>query len=153
MPSGVRPHGANCGCGCRDAHERERVSSSSSAGSENRGVVFMGPNDVQVKDILFPKLSSTRPTLRWCRTAKRKCEHGVILKVVTTNICGSDQHMVRGRTSLPGGHMVWATKLPVKSSKSGKASVYQERRGVRCRLTSQRRCDNCRRGHTGICLN
>jgi hypothetical protein len=29
----------------------------------------------------------------------RKCEHGVILKVVTTNICCSDQHMVRGRTT------------------------------------------------------
>jgi hypothetical protein len=26
-------------------------------------------------------------------------EHGVILKVVSTNICGSDQHMVRGRTT------------------------------------------------------
>jgi glutathione-independent formaldehyde dehydrogenase len=23
----------------------------------------------------------------------RKCDHGVILKVVSTNICGSDQHM------------------------------------------------------------
>jgi len=31
---------------------------------------------------------------------------GAILKIVTTNICDSDQHMVRGRTSLPGGHMV-----------------------------------------------
>ncbi len=29
--------------------------------------------------------------------------HGVILKVVTTNICGSDQHMVRGRTTAPPG--------------------------------------------------
>ena len=57
MPSGVRPHGANCGCGCRDASTNGRgFSSSSSAGSENRGVVFMGPNDVQVKDIPFPKL-------------------------------------------------------------------------------------------------
>lgn len=28
------------------------------------------------------------------------------MQVVSTNICGSDQHMVRGRTSLPGGHMV-----------------------------------------------
>src|SRR5699024_4173997 len=26
-----------------------------------------------------------------------------ILKVVTTNICGSDQHMVRGRTTAPSG--------------------------------------------------
>jgi threonine dehydrogenase-like Zn-dependent dehydrogenase len=24
----------------------------------------------------------------------RKCDHGVILKIVSTNICGSDQHMV-----------------------------------------------------------
>ena len=29
--------------------------------------------------------------------------HGVILKIVTTNICGSDQHMVRGRTTAPQG--------------------------------------------------
>ena len=107
MPSGV-PHGANCGCGCRDASTNGRgFSSSSSAGSENRGVVFMGPNDVQVKDIPFPKLeldSTNSPVVS--ERQKRKCEHGVILKVVTTNICGSDQHMVRGRTSLPGGHMV-----------------------------------------------
>ena len=33
----------------------------------------------------------------------RKCEHGVILKIVSTNICGSDQHMVRGRTTAPEG--------------------------------------------------
>ena len=33
----------------------------------------------------------------------RKINHGVILKVVVTNICGSDQHMVRGRTTAPAG--------------------------------------------------
>ena len=33
----------------------------------------------------------------------RKADHGVILKVVSTNICGSDQHMVRGRTTAPVG--------------------------------------------------
>ena len=36
--------------------------------------------------------------------------HGVILKVISTNICGSDQHMVRGRTTaMPGlvlGHEI-----------------------------------------------
>lgn len=37
------------------------------------------------------------------RLTKRKMEHAVILKVVATNICGSDQHMVRGRTSAPVG--------------------------------------------------
>jgi threonine dehydrogenase-like Zn-dependent dehydrogenase len=36
----------------------------------------------------------------------RKCEHGVILKVTTTNICGSDQHMVRGRTTAEPGFVL-----------------------------------------------
>ena len=34
---------------------------------------------------------------------KKKAPHAVILKLVTTNICGSDQHMVRGRTTAPVG--------------------------------------------------
>ena len=29
--------------------------------------------------------------------------HAVIFKIVSTNICGSDQHMVRGRTTAPAG--------------------------------------------------
>ena len=40
----------------------------------------------------------------------RACPHGAILKVVSTNICGSDQHMVRGGTTapaeLPLGHEI-----------------------------------------------
>jgi len=48
---------------------------------------------VEVRPIAFPKLS----------LGSRKCEHGVILKTVSTNICGSDQHMVRGRTTAPVG--------------------------------------------------
>jgi glutathione-independent formaldehyde dehydrogenase len=59
----------------------------------NRGVVYMGPGKVEVQSIDFPKLA----------LGDRKCEHGVILKIVTTNICGSDQHMVRGRTTAPQG--------------------------------------------------
>ena len=59
----------------------------------NRGVVYMGPGKVEVQSIDFPKLA----------LGSRKCEHGVILKIVSTNICGSDQHMVRGRTTAPQG--------------------------------------------------
>jgi threonine dehydrogenase-like Zn-dependent dehydrogenase len=33
----------------------------------------------------------------------RRTPHGAILKNVATNICGSDQHMVRGRTTAPEG--------------------------------------------------
>src|SRR5450432_3413240 len=62
--------------------------------SRNRGVVYTKPGEVQVQDIADPKLEDPRG---------RKIEHGVILRVVSTNICGSDQHMVRGRTSAPPG--------------------------------------------------
>src|SRR2546425_4996897 len=61
--------------------------------ASNRGVAYMGPGKVEVQTIDFPKLEM----------GTRKCQHGVILKVVTTNICGSDQHMVRGRTTAPQG--------------------------------------------------
>ncbi len=62
--------------------------------AENSGVVFLGQNKVEVQSIDFPKLQNP---------AGKKINHGVILKVVSTNICGSDQHMVRGRTTAPTG--------------------------------------------------
>ncbi|NRA38396.1 MAG: alcohol dehydrogenase catalytic domain-containing protein, partial [Planctomycetes bacterium] len=63
--------------------------------SENRGVIYNKPGEVLIESIDFPKLELGEQ--------KRKCEHGVILRVVCTNICGSDQHMVRGRTTAPAG--------------------------------------------------
>ena len=67
---------------------------------QNRGVVYEGPGKVQVEDIPFPKLE-------WAYQGQhRDCQHGVILQVVSTNICGSDQHMVRGRTTAPVGMTV-----------------------------------------------
>ena len=48
----------------------------------NRGVVYMGPGEVKVLDIPFPKLeldSTTSPVPS--ERQKRKCQHGVILKV------------------------------------------------------------------------
>ena len=60
----------------------------------NRGVVYLGPGKVEVRSIDFPTFRN--PT-------GKEIEHGVILKVVATNICGSDQHMVRGRTTAPAG--------------------------------------------------
>src|SRR5450830_560360 len=62
--------------------------------AENRGVVYVAHGRVEVQSIPFPKFDNPQG---------RKIEHGVILKVVTTNICGSDQHMVRGRTTAPSG--------------------------------------------------
>ena len=48
----------------------------------NRGVVYIKPGLVEVHSIDFPKLA----------LGARQCHHGVILKVLSTNICGSDQH-------------------------------------------------------------
>ncbi len=42
----------------------------------NRGVAYLGTGKVEIQSIDFPKLS----------LGNRKCNHGVILKVVATNI-------------------------------------------------------------------
>ena len=64
------------------------------ASNSNRGVVYLNPGSVEVQSIDFPTFRNP---------AGKMIDHGVILKVVTTNICGSDQHMVRGRTTAPAG--------------------------------------------------
>jgi glutathione-independent formaldehyde dehydrogenase len=51
--------------------------------ASNRGLAYIKPGVVEVHNIAYPKLA----------LGDRKCHHGVILKIVSTNICGSDQHM------------------------------------------------------------
>src|SRR5207245_5680747 len=62
--------------------------------ASNHGVVYLGPGKVEVQSIDYPELKTPQG---------RKIDHGVIIKPITTNICGSDQHMVRGRTTAPPG--------------------------------------------------
>ena len=110
----------------------------------NRGVVYMGPNKVEVQSIDFPTLS----------LGKRQCQHGVILKVITTNICGSDQHMVRGRTTAPQG-LVLGHEITGEVIECGKDVEFLKKGdivsvpfNIACG-----RCRNCKEGNTGICLN
>lgn len=123
--------------------------------STNRGLMYMGPGDVQVKDIPYPvlHLDSTSSPVESERQ-KRDCQHGVILKVVTTNICGSDQHMVRGRTSLPGGHMILGHEITGEVVECGRDVEFVKSGdlvsvpfNIACG-----RCVACKRGDTGICL-
>jgi hypothetical protein len=58
----------------------------------NRGVAYISQGKVEVQTIPFPKLEDPRG---------RRAEHGVILKVVSTNICGFDKHIVRDHTAAP----------------------------------------------------
>ena len=110
----------------------------------NRGVVYMGPGKVEVQSIDFPKLS----------IGSRKCEHGVILKIVSTNICGSDQHMVRGRTTAPQG-LVLGHEITGEIIEKGRdveflnvGDLVSVPFNIACG-----RCRNCKEGRTGICLN
>ena len=59
---------------------------------DDRGVRFQGPMKVSVENTDFPKLADPKG---------RKMEHGAILKIVTTNICGSDQHIYHGPLRAP----------------------------------------------------
>ncbi len=113
--------------------------------AENTGVVFLGQNKVEVQSIDFPKLQNP---------AGKKINHGVILKVVSTNICGSDQHMVRGRTTAPTG-MVLGHEITGEIIEAGSDVEYLSVGdlvtvpfNVACG-----RCRTCREQQTGVCLN
>jgi glutathione-independent formaldehyde dehydrogenase len=111
----------------------------------NRGVVYLKPGKVEVQKIDFPTFRNP---------AGKSIDHGVILKVVTTNICGSDQHMVRGRTTAPAG-MVLGHEITGEVIEKGRDVEYLEIGdlvsvpfNVACG-----RCRTCREGDTGVCLN
>jgi glutathione-independent formaldehyde dehydrogenase len=113
--------------------------------AENRGVVYLGQNKVEVQSIDFPKMQNP---------AGKKIEHAVILKVVSTNICGSDQHMVRGRTTAPTG-MVLGHEITGEVIELGSDVEYIKKGdlvtvpfNVACG-----RCRTCRMQETGVCLN
>src|SRR5918911_572708 len=112
--------------------------------ASNRGVEYMGPGVVEVHSIDYPKLA----------LGARKCEHGVILKIVSTNICGSDQHMVRGRTTAPKG-LVLGHEITGEVIEAGRdvefikvGDLVSVPFNIACG-----RCRNCKEGKTGICLN
>ena len=113
--------------------------------SGNRGVVYKGPGKVEIENIDFPKLE--------LKEQRRKCNHGVILKVVMTNICGSDQHMVRGRTTAQPG-LVLGHEITGEVIEAGK-DVEFIKKGDLCSVPFNiacGRCVNCKAGKTGICL-
>src|SRR6202007_1607753 len=84
----------------------------------------------------------------------RKCPHGVILKVVATNICGSDQHMVRGRTTAPEG-LVLGHEITGEVIEAGPGVEFikvGDLVSVPCNIACGR-CRNCKERKTGVCLN
>ena len=85
----------------------------------------------------------------------RKADHAVILRNVSTNICGSDQHMVRGRTTAPAGQTL-GHEITGEVDREGVPTSSSSRSGDICSVPFNiacGRCRNCREGATGVCLN
>ena len=113
--------------------------------ASNHGVVYLGPGKVEVRSIDYPELKTPQG---------KQIDHGVIVKPITTNICGSDHQMVRGRTTAPPG-MVLGHEITGEVIECGrgvefisKGDIVSVPFNVACG-----RCRNCKERHTDVCLN
>ncbi len=121
--------------------------------SGNRIVVYKGPGEVAVESIDYPKLEIPSEVATG-KGIKQKAPHAVILKLVTTNICGSDQHMVRGRTTAPVGQTL-GHEITGEVVECGEDVLFVKEGDI-CSVPFNIACGRCRmcnEGKTGICLN
>jgi len=119
--------------------------------SSNRGVAYVKPGTVEVRAIDYPKLRM--PKSESDPFGGKDAPHGVILRVVTTNICGSDQHMVRGRTTAPAGLILGHEITGEIIEKGSDVEMLEVGDLVSVPFNiACGRCRNCRAGKTGICL-
>ncbi len=113
----------------------------------NSGVVYVGPGKVEVQTLGYPKLELAEQN-------NRKLQHGAILKVIATNICGSDQHMVRGRTTAPEGQTLGheITGEVIETGGDVEYIMVGDLVSVPFNIACGR-CRNCKAGNTGVCEN
>ncbi|MEU6536176.1 formaldehyde dehydrogenase, glutathione-independent [Streptomyces sp. NPDC047000] len=122
--------------------------------SGNKGVAYLEPGTVEVRTTDYPTFEIKDGPGVASENIGRRCRHGVILKVLATNICGSDQHMVRGRTTAPAG-LVLGHEITGEVVERGPdvefidiGDVVSVPFNIACG-----RCRNCKERKTGICLN
>src|SRR5664280_817234 len=103
-----------------------------------KAIVYKGPRDLAVQKVPDARIEKATD---------------VLVKITTTNICGSDLHMYEGRTNMePGrnfGHENLGTVIEIGSA------VDRVKRGDRVCMPfniSCGFCENCERGLTGFCL-
>lgn len=120
----------------------------------NKAISYAGPGKVEVVDTEYPDfVLKDGPGVNPANIG-RKVDHGVILKTVATNICGSDQHMVRGRTTAPEGLVLGheITGEVVEVGRDVEFTKVGDLVSVPFNISCGR-CRNCKEGKTGICLN
>ena len=122
--------------------------------SGNTAVAYDGPGKVKMVEADYPTFElQDGPGVNPANVG-RKLPHAAILKTVATNICGSDQHMVRGRTTAPEGlilgHEITGEVVEVGSDVEYTAvgDLVSVPFNIACG-----RCRNCKERQTGICLN
>src|SRR6476469_9663892 len=120
----------------------------------NKAVIFKGPGTVAVETTDYPTFELKDGPGVNPDNVGRKLPHAAILRVVCTNICGSDQHMVRGRTTAPGGlilgHEITGEVIDVGPG------VEFIKKGDLCSVpfnVACGRCRQCKTQNTGVCLN
>ncbi|NHN54503.1 formaldehyde dehydrogenase, glutathione-independent [Calidifontibacter sp. DB0510] len=121
--------------------------------TDNRVVVYKGTGQVAVESIDYPKLEIPKEVASHFGIAQ-KAPHAAILKLVTTNICGSDQHMVRGRTTAPVGQTL-GHEITGEVVEVGEDVLFVKKGDI-CSTPFNIACGRCRmcnEGKTGICLN
>src|SRR5579875_1221859 len=104
-----------------------------------KAVVYRGPRQVAIEDVPDPKIE--RPT-------------DAIVRITSTNICGSDLHMYEGRTDFEQGRVFGHENLGVVLEVG--PAVERIKPGDYVCLPfniSCGHCRNCERGLTNYCLN
>lgn len=103
-----------------------------------KALVYQGPHKVAVKNVPDPKIE--KPT-------------DVLVKITSTNICGSDLHMYEGRTDVEVGKVLGHENLG-EVIEVGKAVEQVEVGDMVCLPfnISCGHCKNCERSLTGFCL-
>jgi threonine dehydrogenase-like Zn-dependent dehydrogenase len=103
-----------------------------------KALVYHGPRDVRVDDV--PDATIERAT-------------DVLVKITSTNICGSDLHMYEGRTDMEPGRILGHENLGVVVGVG--AAVDRVKVGDRVCLPFNIGCgfcENCEKGLSGFCL-
>ncbi|MGH3482437.1 MAG: alcohol dehydrogenase catalytic domain-containing protein, partial [Nocardioidaceae bacterium] len=120
----------------------------------NKAVIYRGAGKVEVETLDYPTFElKDGPGVNPANVG-RQVPHGVILRTVATNICGSDQHMVRGRTTAPSG-LILGHEITGEVVETGPGVEYIQKGdlvsvpfNIACG-----RCRNCKEGKTGVCLH
>jgi glutathione-independent formaldehyde dehydrogenase len=103
-----------------------------------KAVVYEGPFAVSVDEVPEPKIQE--PT-------------DAIVRITTTNICGSDLHMYEGRTTVEKGKILGHENMGIVAETGG--AVNRVKVGDRVSVPFNVACGSCRNcveGWTGFCL-